>query len=51
MTPTTYAAYGPKGNILATFSHRDLAEAYAADRAHIGVVVTIRRVIEHRRAA
>jgi hypothetical protein len=48
---SNWIAYGPKGNPLASFSHRDLAERFRDDRAHIGVVVTIRRVIEQRRAA
>lgn len=47
----TFAAYGPKGNILATFNALDLAERYRDERAHIGLTVTIRRLVEVRRAA
>lgn len=48
---TGYNAYGPKGNLLASFNTRDLAERYRDQRAAIGVEVTVRRVVLHRRAA
>lgn len=50
MTPT-WNAYSPYGNLLMSFNTRDLAEAYRDTRAAIGVVVTVRRVSLHRRAA
>lgn len=51
MQQANYAAYGPRGNVLATFNALDLAERYRDEAAHIGVKVVIRRVIEQRRAA
>ena len=47
----TWNAYGPRGNLLASFDARDLAERYKADREAIGIMVTIRRVVITRRAA
>lgn len=50
MTPT-WNAYNCHGDLLMSFNTRDLAETYRDTRATIGVVVTVRRVSLHRRAA
>lgn len=51
MTPATWNAVGPRGNVLASFNTRDLAERYKADREKIGLSVSIVRVVMARRAA
>lgn len=48
---STWNAYGPRGNLLRSFSHRDLAEDFAAWMEAQGTTVTIRRVWQAARAA
>lgn len=51
MTPS-WNAYGPHGNLLASFNALDLAQRYQAERAALGISVTIEPVfLPVRRAA
>jgi hypothetical protein len=46
-----FHAYGPKGNLLRTFSTREQAERYRDNAAMIGLAVRIEAVKVVRRAA
>ena len=43
--------YNRYGDLLHTFGEKDLADRYAEKRRVIGVEVTVKRVVQQRRAA
>lgn len=47
----SYEAYGPKGNLVATFGAKDQAEAYRDRMAALGTAITVKVVPMQRRAA